>query len=146
MSSYRATECNEKNKLFYQISAAYYPLIELERLVEIEKENIGILSSYKDIASVKFQNGKGAMVDVLRVDIMLKDASTNLSILEQKEQPLETRFNKLLNRAENTTIVIEDSLSLVSLSSAYGKDTMLISNPLITALELKIQASKKTLE
>lgn len=131
-----------KNKLFYQISAAYYPLIELERLVEIEKENIGILSSYKDIASVKFQNGKGAMVDVLRVDIMLKDASTNLSILEQKEQPLETRFNKLLNRAENTTIVIEDSLSLVSLSSAYGKDTMLISNPLITELELKIQASK----
>ncbi|MCB0506540.1 MAG: TolC family protein, partial [Cyclobacteriaceae bacterium] len=57
-----------RNKLFYQVAAAYYPLFELKRLVEIENENISILTSYKDIASVKFQNGKGAMVDVLRVD------------------------------------------------------------------------------
>ncbi|HCX21226.1 MAG TPA: TolC family protein, partial [Cytophagales bacterium] len=110
-----------RNKLLYQVAAAYYPLYELKRLVEIENENISILSSYKDIASVKFQNGKGAMVDVLRVDIMLKDAATNLSILEQKKKPLETRFNKLLNRQEADTIIVQDSLFGENFPATYGR-------------------------
>lgn len=131
-----------RNKLLYQVAAAYYPLYELKRLVEIENENISILSSYKDIASVKFQNGKGAMVDVLRVDIMLKDAATNLSILEQKKKPLETRFNKLLNRQEDETIIVQDSLYVENLPLTYRRDSLLTSNPLLDELDLKIKASE----
>ncbi len=131
-----------RNKLFYQVAAAYYPLFELKRLVEIENENISILSSYKDIASVKFQNGKGAMVDVLRVDIMLKDAATNLSILEQKKKPLETRFNTLLNRQEDETIIVQDSLYVENLPLTYRRDSLLTSNPLLDELDLKIKASE----
>ena len=131
-----------RNKLLYQVAAAYYPLYELKRLAEIENENISILSSYKDIASVKFQNGKGAMVDVLRVDIMLKDAATNLSILEQKKKPLETRFNKLLNRQEDETIIVQDSLYVENLPVTYRRDSLLTSNPLLDELDLKIKASE----
>lgn len=131
-----------RNKLLYQVAAAYYPLYELKRLVEIENENISILSSYKDIASVKFQNGKGAMVDVLRVDITLKDAATNLSILEQKKKPLETRFNKLLNRQEDETIIVQDSLYVENLPVTYRRDSLLTSNPLLDELDLKIKASE----
>lgn len=131
-----------RNKLFYQVAAAYYPLFELKRLVEIENENISILTSYKDIASVKFQNGKGAMVDVLRVDITLKDAATNLSILEQKKKPLETRFNKLLNRQEDETIIVQDSLYVENLPVTYRRDSLLTSNPLLDELDLKIKASE----
>ena len=133
---------DDRNKLLYQVAAAYYPLYELKRLVEIENENISILSSYKDIASVKFQNGKGAMVDVLRVDIMLKDAATNLSILEQKKKPLETRFNKLLNRQEDETIIVQDSLYVENLPVTYRRDSLLTSNPLLDELDLKIKASE----
>lgn len=131
-----------RNKLLYQVAAAYYPLYELKRLVEIENENISILSSYKDISSVKFQNGKGAMVDVLRLDIMLKDAATNLSILEQKKKPLETRFNKLLNRQEDETIIVQDSLYVENLPVTYRRDSLLTSNPLLDELDLKIKASE----
>ena len=131
-----------RNKLFYQVAAAYYPLFELKRLVEIENENISILTSYKEIASVKFQNGKGAMVDVLRVDIMLKDAATNLSILEQKKKPLEIRFNKLLNRQEDETIIVQDSLYVENLPVTYRRDSLLTSNPLLDELDLKIKASE----
>ena len=131
-----------RNNLLYQVAAAYYPLYELKRLVEIENENISILSSYKDIASVKFQNGKGAMVDVLRVDITLKDAATNLSILEQKKKPLETRFNKLLNRQEDETIIVQDSLYVENLPVTYRRDSLLTSNPLLDELDLKIKASE----
>lgn len=131
-----------RNKLYYQVAASYYPLYELDKLISIEEENQRILSSYKEIATVQFQNDKGSMVDVLRVDIMLKDATTDLSILNQKKKPLETRFNKLLNRNENESIEIIDTLLLKETTQEFRKDSLLVANPLLEELNLKVQASQ----
>ena len=131
-----------RNKLYYQVSASYFPLYELEKLISIEEENQRILSSYKEIATVQFQNDKGSMVDVLRVDIMLKDATTELSILNQKKKPLETRFNKLLNRDVNESIEIIDSLQIKRIIPDFRKDSLLLANPLLEELDLKVQASQ----
>ena len=131
-----------RNKLYYQVSASYYPLYELHKLISIEEENQRILSSYKEIATIQFQNDKGSMVDVLRVDIMLKDATTELSILNQKKKPLETRFNKLLNRDENESIEIIDTLVLKETTQEFRKDSLLVANPLLEELNLKVQASQ----
>lgn len=131
-----------RNQLYYQVSAAYYLLYELNEWINIEKENTQILESYKSIANVKFQNGKGSMVDVLRVDIMLKEATTSLNILTQKRKPFETRFNKILNRNETEPIVISDTLGLPEITTDYRKDSLLVNNPLLTELDLKIKASE----
>lgn len=131
-----------RNKLYFRVASAYYPLYELKKWVRIEQENINILESYKNIANQKFKNGTGSMVDVLRVDIMLKEAQTNLSILRDKEKPLMTSFNKLLNRPENEMVQINDSLSTEILSDNFRKDSLIASNPALKALDLKIQASK----
>lgn len=131
-----------RNQLYYQVSAAYYPLYELQQFKLIEEDNLGILSSYKEIATIKFKTGKVAMVDVLRADIMLKEATTNLSILEKKRKPLETRFNRLLNRADEEPILVQDSLLTFILPLAYRKDSLLTSNPLLDELTLKVEASK----
>lgn len=131
-----------QNKLYYQVAASYYPLYELEKLISIEEENQRILSSYKDIAIVQFQIGKGEMVDVLRVDIMLKDVITNLSILNQKRKPLQTRFNKMLNREENEAIAVRDSLGVIQITDGYRSDSLLKANPLLQELDLKVKASE----
>lgn len=131
-----------RNKLYYQVAAAYFPLYELEELISIEQENQRILTSYKEISNVKFKNDQGAMVDVLRVDIMLKDAVTNLSILNQKKKPLVTRFNKLLNRDVNEPISIEDSLIIAARDEGYRRDSLLTENPLLEELYLKVKASE----
>lgn len=131
-----------RNKLYYQVAASYYPLYELEKLISIEEENQRILSSYKDIATVQFQNDKGSMVDVLRVDIMLKDATTDLSILNQKKKPLIIRFNKLLNRDVSESIEMIDSLQLKRIVPDFRKDSLLVSNPLLEELDLKVLASQ----
>lgn len=133
---------NERNKLYYRLATAYYPLFELRDLVKIEQENIKILESYKTISTQKYKSGSGSMVDVLRVDIMLNDAQTNLNILKDKEIPLKTSFNKILNRAETENIVIQDSLSLEKINHLAIKDSMIEKNPNLKALELKFQASK----
>jgi outer membrane protein TolC len=131
-----------RNKLYLQVASAYYSLYELKRWVRIEQENIKILESYKTIATQNFKNGKGTMVDALRVDIMLKDAQTNLSILGDKEIPLQTTFNNLLNRPKNEIVQINDSLRAEILSDNFGKDSLIIANPTLKALNLKLHASK----
>ena len=131
-----------RNKLYYQVSAAFYPLYELHELISIEQVNISLLESYKAIAAKKFANANGTMVDVLRVDIMLKDAQTNLNILRDKEKPFLTVFNKLLNRPDNEKVVISDSLKSEYLADDFRKDSLFINNPVLNALDLKIQASE----
>lgn len=131
-----------RNQLHYQVSASYYPLYELQKLIEIERENQRILSSYKDIATTQFQNNKGSMVDVLRVDIMLKDATANLAILERKKKPLQTRFNNTLNRDEDEDVEVSDSLNVVEINEGYRRDSLLAAHPLLEELDLKVKASE----
>ena len=132
-----------RNKLYYQVAAAYHPLYELKQWQQIEKKNIAILQSFKTIANKKFENGNGTMVDVLRADIILKDATTNLTILNDKESSLLTSFNKLLNRPENEAVAVSDSLVVESLlPDHFRKDSLLVRNPILNQLDLKIKASK----
>ncbi len=130
-----------RNKLYYQVATAYYPLYELDKWIELESENADILESYKTIATTKFENDQGTLVDVLRVDIMLKDALTNLEILRKKKQPLVTSFNKLLNREEDSEVVVSDSLTVTDL--AINRDSLLVNNPVLDELEIRLEASKK---
>src|SRR5690554_5493459 len=129
-----------RNKLYLHVAEAYYPLYELQEWIRIEKENINILESYKTIATHNFENGTGTMVDVLRVDIMLKDAQTNLTILEKKKKPLQTTFNNLLNRDTDENVVINDSLPSETLPDNFRKDFLIAGNPKLRALDLQLQA------
>lgn len=136
---------NAKNQLYSQVSTAYYPLYELLKLKDIEQENIKILESYKNIANAKFENGKGSLVDVLRVDIMIKDAQTNLDILTKKEPALTSWLNSILNRKYNEKIVISKDLQIMELPMEYRKDSI-TTNPILQELELKKQASEVAIE
>ena len=132
-----------RNQLYYQVAASYYPLYELERWTTLEQENIEILESYKTISTRQFENGNGAMVDVLRVDILLKDATTNLQILIEKKRPLVAAFNALLNRDETEGVNVQDSLTIELLLNSYRRDSLLSDNPILNELDLKLKASKE---
>jgi|TARA_R110000765_G_scaffold404670_4_gene500973 outer membrane protein TolC len=129
-----------KNQLYYEVSAAYFPLYELQEWVKIEKRNIEILESYKTISNSKFKNGVGTLVDVLRVDIFLKESKTNLEILKKKERPLLANFNKLLNRNEFEPVKISETLEIDMLSFDNDKDSLVMDHPLLNSLELKVKA------
>ncbi len=131
-----------RNKLYFDVETAYYPLYELQQMQKIERENIEILESYKTIATRKFENGAAPMVDALRVDIMLKDAQTNLEILNEKEHALVSVFNNLLDRNENEDVIVSDTLSARVVEIEAVKDSLLMRHPAINAIELKTRASK----
>ncbi len=131
-----------QNKLYFDVAAAYYPLYELQQIQKIERENIEILELYKTIATRKFENGAAPMVDVLRVDIMLKDSQTNLEILNKKEHALISTFNNLLNREENEDVIVTDTLLAPAVEIDAVKDSLLLRNPAINALDFKTKASQ----
>ncbi|SFU47589.1 Outer membrane protein TolC [Pustulibacterium marinum] len=133
-----------KNKLYYEVSAAYFPLYELKKWMKIEEDNIAILESYKTISNTKFKNGVGTLVDVLRVDVFLKEAQTNLGILKKKEIPLQASFNKLLNRNEFEKIEISESFEINIPQIDYLKDSLLVSHPLLNSMDLKVKAAQAT--
>ncbi|HQT23615.1 MAG: transporter [Sphingobacteriales bacterium 17-39-43] len=136
------TFLDASNQLYYQVAASYYPLYELNLLKKVEQDNAEILESYKNIANVKFKNGVGSMVDVLRVDIMLKDSRTNLQILINKEHALLAAFNKIQNRNVQEKVIIADSLWIDDLPVSYRKDSLLINHPLLKEIDAKKEASE----
>tara|TARA_R100000951_G_C2643994_1_gene181905 strand:+ start:65 stop:1297 length:1233 start_codon:yes stop_codon:yes gene_type:complete len=131
-----------KNKLYYKVAQAYYPLFELYQIEAIEKENKAILETFKTIANAKYENGKGTMVDLLRVDMMIDDVKTNLSILESQKKPLKTRFNKLLNRDQNDSITIPTEVPSIQAQSFDESDSLFAEHPLMEQLNLQIKASE----
>jgi outer membrane protein TolC len=129
-----------RNKLYWEVASQYYPIYELEKLVQIEKENIEILKSYKSLAERKFSSSSGSMVDVLRVDIMIDDAETNLEILKQKEKPLLTAFQNVLN--EEVELEIPEELTPLNFEASLLKDSLFDDHPLIQSLEYKMQSAE----
>ena len=131
-----------RNKLHYQVAAAYYPLYEQARLIQIERENIALLQSYKAITTERFRNGAGSMVDVLRTEIMLNEAQTILNILNEQEKPLRTAFNLLLNRPEDAAVQIADSLSGEIMMRQALPDSLPPDIPVLQELAFKQQSAQ----
>lgn len=131
---------NKRNELYYKIKASYYPIYETNEYIKWQKENLEILESYKRLSTTNFSNGKSAMVDVIRVDIMIDNAVTELKLLEDKIKPLEITFNSLLNRADSMKVIIQHELKSDFIETSYDKDSIMLNNPLLKEVELDMQA------
>ncbi|HNP19766.1 MAG TPA: TolC family protein [Fulvivirga sp.] len=126
-----------RNKLNYRVAAAYYPLYELHEWEKAEKENMEILTSYKNIATKKYENGQGTLVDILRVDIMMKEAHTNLLVLDERKKPLRSLFNNVLNVDEKNEVIIADTIKITPQLSAYSLDSIDANHPKLKEFALK---------
>lgn len=142
MAAYQ-TFIDQRNELYALVAAAYYPLFEIRNALKLEDENKAILETYKNLASTRFSSGTARLSDVLRVDILLQEAETQLSILRKKERPLVIAFNNLLNRQETDEIITPDSLAIIELPNGYSKDSI-SDHPLIQRLDLLSEASTES--
>lgn len=133
---------DQRNNLFYQLAEAWYPLYELNRFRKIEQGNISILNSWKNIATRNFQSGTGPMVDVLRADVMLQEAQTRLSVLDDRETLLLAVFNNLLNRSTDEAVTVPDSLYTKIEVSAFNPDSVLSNNSRLRELNYRYEASE----
>jgi len=118
--------------------------LELNELIRLQEQYLILLESYKRLATANYANGKGNMVDVIRVEILLNNAATELSILRDKQLPLAVTFNRLLNRPDSTTILIADSLLAPQTVQEYNADSILARNPKLIMIDQQHMAAIAT--
>ncbi len=131
-----------QNELFFKVKSAWYPLFELEEKIKIQRENLRILETDKELATIKFQQGQAPMVDAIRADIMIDEAKTEIAILEQKRKPLEVAFNQLLARDAASPVTISGILPEPVVGAAAYRDSLIGNNPILAVFDKQIQAAK----
>lgn len=75
----------------------------------------------------------GSMVDVLLIQVQMKELDTRTAILKASRKPLEIKFNNLLNRPSYEFIAVADSLSSLPLPASLSiiQDSVIQNNPMV---------------
>ena len=129
---------DSKNEVFLNVKKAYAEIYEINKVIQLEEKNLQILNNYRELTLSKFKNGKGPMVDVVRIDIKRNESATNIQLLKGQNQPLQIEFNSLLNRELDAFINIPESLSIVENNVPVERDSLFISNPKLIRLDKKL--------
>ncbi|MCB9082027.1 MAG: TolC family protein [Lewinellaceae bacterium] len=130
-----------KNELLFKVKSAWYPLFELEAQLAIQRENLRVLETDKELATIKFQNGQAPMVDAIRADIMIDEVKTEIELLEQKRKPLVVAFNRLLNREDDSPVAITGTLPEPAPDAVLRRDSLIGNNPMLAIFDQQIQAA-----
>lgn len=132
---------DSRNMLFFEVRKAYYELYNIEKMIHIVNEKLPYYDTYEQLAQTQFQVGKGAMTDVIRVQIERNELLTELQLLQDRRQPLQIAFNRLLNRAPDAPIAIPDTLVL-PLADEVLDTGRLLANPKIAIFEAERRAAE----
>jgi outer membrane protein TolC len=124
-----------KNEVFLNVKKMYAEIYELNQMIQLEEKNLQILDTYRELSLSKFKSGKGAMVDVVRIDIKRSESSTNIQLLKDQNQPLQIGFNSMLNRDINEIINIPDFLPVDDIEISLKRDSLFAKNPKLLRLE-----------
>ncbi len=127
-----------KNDVFLSIKKTYAELYELNKMIQLEEKNLQILNSYRELALSRFKNGKGAMVDVVRIDIKRNESTTKIQLLKDQNEPLRAVFNSMLNRNVDDAVNIADLLMTDEFVKPIVSDSLFISNSKVLELDKKI--------
>lgn len=126
---------NLRNQLFFDIKSVYAELYALDKTVELKKENLAILDSYRELSLSRFKSGNTPMVNVIKVDIKREAAKTEIKLLEDMMKPLETQFNLMLNREPEITVQVQDTLLFKKQDILLNTEDLFNNHPSVIGLE-----------
>ncbi len=128
-----------KSKLFYDIKSTWYNLYFTSRAIDIAKDNIEILQTFRKLALIKIESGKASSVDELRVEMEILDIENQLLQLIDKLQIQKVAFNNFINVGVADDIYIPDLLETVDLTydRAAILDSIKLNNHQVLSLEFQ---------
>ena len=124
-----------RNQLFFEIKSVYAELYAIEETIQLKKENLSILDSYRELSLSRFKSGNAPMVNVIKVDIKREAAITEIELLEKIKKPLETRFNLMLNREPEIAVQIQDTLMFKNDEMLVNAEELFENHPSVMGLE-----------
>ncbi len=129
-----------RNKLFFEVRSTYYDVYVLNSAIDITERNIEILNSFRELANIKLESGKGSSVDLLRVEMELSELENQLKLLNDSRNPLYARFSELLNSDTLTTVVTPDTLQVLEVENRKEilLDSIYMNNPSLKRIDHEI--------
>ena len=136
---------NTKYEILYQVNSSYNNLYIHDKTKIMTKENLKLLSSFKELARVKFEAGKGSFADVLKVEMEMSELENELNLLQLDELPLNSKLEALLNSKLNSPIAFPDSLDveIILMDKSVIRDSIFAQNHLLKKLDYKVSSLKK---
>ena len=137
-----------KFRLGFEVKATYNNLYVLREAIDITSDNIQLLSTFKQLATVKFEAGKGSFVDVLRVEMEMTEFENQLELLNDRQMPLQMKFKELLNTEIGGPVIFPDTLwqDQLTFNKQAIYDSILFQNPLLKKLDYQILSLEREVE
>lgn len=131
-----------KLELFMQVKVTYNDLYYLQKAIEITRENLQLLASFKELARVNFESGDAGFADVLRIQIEEEELQNKLQYWEDGKEPVMTHFEQLLNKDIQEQVSFPDSLWKEQLLQQKKGifQTILAENPRLEGVEHEVLA------
>jgi outer membrane protein TolC len=99
-----------KSKLFNEVRSTYYNLYFNQKAIEITRENLEILETFRKLATIKVETGMVSAVDKYRVEMEIADLENQLARLLDNLHVLEIMFANLLNAGKEVKTVVPEVL------------------------------------
>lgn len=131
----RYREFTEKrNSVYKQVRIQWYNLYKTGEAIRITKENIDILESLKSLTRRNYENDKGKMAELLRIDVNIREQQNKLEDLQDRLSTQKTEFNLLLNRPVQDSLKTPGSIRPDTFDIAAYRDSIR-NHPDLAALE-----------
>ncbi|MDF9795627.1 cobalt-zinc-cadmium efflux system outer membrane protein [Catalinimonas alkaloidigena] len=101
-----------RNELYFDVKKSYFQLHNIQQDIRLSKENIEILKSYEQIATQKYENDLSTMVDILTIQMQIRNEQNKLFTLEENLTAQYAQLNALLNRAPDAVVETPEGLPL----------------------------------
>ena len=122
-----------KRKLFLNVKTAYFELFELKEKERLILENIEILKTFESLGLNELENNRATVVDILKIRMEKNELLNQLNSVQENFNAKKRTFNLLLNRAENSTVILLENTILQD-SENFNK-AQISSNPKILQFE-----------
>ncbi|MHB8581580.1 MAG: TolC family protein [Ignavibacteriaceae bacterium] len=141
---YRALE----NKIITDLKSSYYELYFVEKKIQINKENQGLLKQLNAIALKQYEVGIGKQADVLRAQTELSTLINDGVNLLKEKRDVETMINTILSRPVNTPLPEIENIQDTIPEWTYEQLAVLAyqNRPEVKAMQYNIEMNKSELK
>jgi len=135
---------NEKRSLNLEVTKQYYGLVNLHMMGQLMEENRTLFETLKTLATQRFENNKGTLVDVIKIGIEINALENSISLNNDLLQTSKHNFNLTIGRAADEEIVIfqDSAISSTMVESGNSIDQ----HPMLKSLNYQISAYDERIE
>lgn len=131
-----------------QVRDAWYEFAYLDAAIAVTRQHRELLSSWEEVAQIRYANGRGRDDDVIRAQVELGKLEDRVRTLEDLRLPVAARVNAVLDRAATTPLPVPDGRwpEPPALDEDELREQLWQSSPRMSALRHEQEAARHAIE